>query len=77
MTEFQNMARSEARICEAVSDKVPNNAEDSAYDNVIKNLKEKPNARVVVCFCEGMTIRGLLDATRRLGVEGQFLFIGR
>ncbi|ELT88339.1 hypothetical protein CAPTEDRAFT_89748 [Capitella teleta] len=75
ITEFQNMA-TEANICEAVSDKVGNNAEDAAYDKVIKNLKGKPNARVVVCFCEGMTIRGLLKAAKRLGAEGHFLFIG-
>ena len=67
----------EANICEAVTDSVGNNAEDVAYDKVVRNLKDKPNARVVVCFCEGMTIRGLLKATQRLGVEGQFLFIGR
>ena len=67
----------EADICQATADKVPNNADDQAYDAVIGNLKETMNARVVICFCEGMTVRGLLKASKRQEVDGHFLFIGR
>ncbi len=74
--EFSTMAEEEG-ICEAKTEMVVNNADDEAYNDVIKHLMEKPKARVVVCFCEGMTVNGLLKATVRLGVEGKFLFIGR
>ena len=76
MQEFSTMAK-DFGICEATSDKVPNNADDDAYDKVIENLKKTENAKVVVCFCEGMTVRGLLKATERRNARGQFLFIGR
>ena len=66
-----------AGLCEATSDKVSNNADDEAYDNVIENLKRTENARVVVCFCEGMTVRKLIKAAARKGAKGHFLFIGR
>ncbi|KAK7891603.1 hypothetical protein WMY93_023566 [Mugilogobius chulae] len=46
-------------------------------DKIYSNLRERlPKARVVVCFCEGMTVRGLLMAMRRLGIAGEFLLIG-
>jgi hypothetical protein len=56
---------------------VLSNAEDEVFDRVIRKLDEDKNARVVVCFCEGMTVRGLLAATKRLNLTGRFLFIGR
>jgi hypothetical protein len=56
---------------------VLSNAEDEVFDRVILKLDEDKNARVVVCFCEGMTVRGLLAATKRLHLTGRFLFIGR
>lgn len=37
---------------------------------------QESTARTVVCFCEGMTVRGLIRATKRNGVHGKFLFIG-
>ena len=67
----------EAGLCEAATDDVQNNAPDAAYDKVIDTLLEKENARVVICFCEGNTIRGLLSATQRKGRVGHFVFIGR
>jgi phosphoglycolate phosphatase-like HAD superfamily hydrolase len=56
---------------------VLSNAEDEVFDGVIRKLDEDKNARVVVCFCEGMTVRGLLAATKRLNLTGRFLFLGR
>lgn len=76
MERFQEMAK-EAGICEASTDKVLNNDGEEAFDRVIDTLMETKNARVVVCFCEGWTIRGLLLATKRKNAVGHFLFIGR
>ena len=44
---------------------------------VMENLMRDKNARVVVCFCEGWTVRGLLKASRNLNRVGHFLIIGR
>ncbi|KAK9744035.1 Nine Cysteines Domain of family 3 GPCR [Popillia japonica] len=43
---------------------------------VIRTLAQDQNAVVVVCFCEGLTVRGLLHATQRLNMTNRFLFIG-
>jgi len=40
------------------------------------NLKEDENANVIVCFCEGMTIRKLLMATKEMNLTNRFLIIG-
>ncbi|CAB1335547.1 unnamed protein product [Coregonus sp. 'balchen'] len=58
-------------------DKIYSNAGEKHFDRLLRKLRERlPKARVVVCFCEGMTVRGLLMAMRRLGVAGEFLLIG-
>lgn len=65
-------------LCIAHSDKIYSNAGEKHFDRLLRKLRERlPKARVVVCFCEGMTVRGLLMAMRRLGVAGEFLLIGR
>ncbi|XP_067125897.1 metabotropic glutamate receptor 1-like isoform X1 [Centruroides vittatus] len=66
----------DAGICIATTDSVLSNAEDKAFDAIIRNLQKYPNARVVICFCEGMTVKGILRAAKRLNASGQFLFIG-
>lgn len=77
MEVFKNLAQ-EAGICIASTEVVLNNAEDTIYDTVLKNLLlYKSTARAVACFCEGMTVRALLKATRRLNVVGDLLLIGR
>jgi tRNA A37 methylthiotransferase MiaB len=73
---FRELAE-KANVCIAKEDSVLSNAEDEVFDRVIRKLDEDKNARVVVCFCEGMTVRGLLAATKRLNLTGRFLFIGR
>lgn len=65
-----------ADICIAVEDSVLSTAADEVFDNVINNLRHDLSAGVVVCFCEGLTVQGLLRATKRLNVSNQFLFIG-
>lgn len=53
------------------------NADDESFSDVLRNLQQDPNANVVVCFCEGMTVRGLLSAMKRLNLTDRFLLIGR
>ncbi|XP_015119190.1 metabotropic glutamate receptor 1 isoform X2 [Diachasma alloeum] len=63
-------------ICVAREDAVLSNAEDSVFDGVLTNLDQDHAANVVVCFCEGRTMRGLLSASKRLNLTGRFVFIG-
>ncbi|XP_017773261.1 PREDICTED: metabotropic glutamate receptor 1-like, partial [Nicrophorus vespilloides] len=72
---FRELAE-EVDVCIAREDSVLSNAADEVFDKVILNLKQDPNALVVVCFCEGLTVRGLLQATKRLNISNHFLFIG-
>lgn len=77
MEAFKELASQEG-LCIAHSDKIYSNAGEKHFDRLLKKLRERlPKARVVVCFCEGMTVRGLLMAMRRRGVFGEFLLIGR
>ncbi|KAA0188802.1 hypothetical protein HAZT_HAZT008991 [Hyalella azteca] len=65
-----------SNICIAEEEKVAYNADDPAFDNVIKNLIKAERANVVVCFCDGMTVRNLHRAAQRYNVASRFLFIG-
>ena len=77
MEAFKELAAQEG-LCIAHSDKIYSNAGERHYDRLLRKLRERlPKARVVVCFCEGMTVRGLLMAMRRLGVAREFVLIGR
>ena len=64
-------------ICIARDESIPTLAPDEAYDYVIGQLLQDKNANVVVCFCEGKTVNGLLAATKRMNVTRKFLIIGR
>ncbi|XP_008311506.1 metabotropic glutamate receptor 1 isoform X2 [Cynoglossus semilaevis] len=76
MEAFKELAAQEG-LCIAHSDKIYSNAGEKHFDRLLRKLRERlPKARVVVCFCEGMTVRGLLMAMRRLGVHGEFLLVG-
>ncbi|XP_039287871.1 metabotropic glutamate receptor 1-like [Nilaparvata lugens] len=75
MQAFKELAL-RANVCIAKEDSVLSNADDEVFDSVLRKLNEDRNARVVVCFCEGMTVRGLLAATRRLNLTGRFLLLG-
>uniref|UniRef100_A0A7N8YJ37 Metabotropic glutamate receptor 1 n=1 Tax=Mastacembelus armatus TaxID=205130 RepID=A0A7N8YJ37_9TELE len=76
MEAFKELASQEG-LCIAHSDKIYSNAGEKHFDRLLRKLRERlPKARVVVCFCEGMTVRGLLMAMRRLGVFGEFLLVG-
>lgn len=67
----------EVDVCIAKEDSILSNADDSAFDKVLRNLHQESRAVVVVCFCEGLTVRGLLQAAKRLNMTDRFLFIGR
>ncbi|KAF4092249.1 hypothetical protein AMELA_G00018740 [Ameiurus melas] len=76
MEAFKELVAEEG-LCIAHSDKIYSNAGEKHFDRLLRKLRERlPKARVVICFCEGMTVRGLLMAMRRLGVAGEFLLIG-
>ena len=44
---------------------------------MVERLLEADRARVVVCFCEGMTIRNLVRAAARANATQRLLFLGR
>ncbi|KAJ8256760.1 hypothetical protein COCON_G00189120 [Conger conger] len=77
MEAFKDMAGKEG-ICIAHSDKIYSNAGEQSFDKLLRKLRAHlPKARVVACFCEGMTVRGILMAMRRQKLVGEFLLVGR
>ncbi|KAJ6660163.1 hypothetical protein lerEdw1_018090 [Lerista edwardsae] len=77
MEAFKELAAQEG-LCIAHSDKIYSNAGEKHFERLLQKLRDRlPKARVVVCFCEGMTVRGILMAMKRLGVLGELLLIGR
>ncbi|XP_016358551.1 LOW QUALITY PROTEIN: metabotropic glutamate receptor 5-like [Sinocyclocheilus anshuiensis] len=76
MEAFKDMAAKEG-ICIAHSDKIYSNAGEQSFDRLLDKLRiHLPKARVVACFCEGMTVRGILMAMRRRRLVGEFLLVG-
>lgn len=51
------------------------NDEDEKFQELIKNLEEDEKAHVIVCFCEGLTVRKLLMAIKYLNMTN-FIIIG-
>ncbi|KTG09596.1 hypothetical protein cypCar_00021936, partial [Cyprinus carpio] len=77
MEAFKEMAGKEG-ICIAHSDKIWSNAGEQSFDRLLVKLRKYlPKARVVACFCEGMTVRNILMAMRRQNLVGDFLLVGR
>ena len=64
-------------ICLALYEKISEYASDSDYELVIKKMNETGKAKVIVCFCYGETIRGLLKAIKTLKLSGRFIILGR
>uniref|UniRef100_A0A7N8XQ29 Metabotropic glutamate receptor 5 n=1 Tax=Mastacembelus armatus TaxID=205130 RepID=A0A7N8XQ29_9TELE len=59
------------------SSKIWSNAGEQSFDRLLERLRAHlPKARVVACFCEGMTVRNILMAMRRQGLVGEFVLIG-
>lgn len=67
----------DAGICIAYMESIPPNGDDEIFDAVVHNLLNYRNARVVACFCEGSSVRALLQAKKRLNVTTEFLLVGR
>ncbi|XP_076445848.1 LOW QUALITY PROTEIN: metabotropic glutamate receptor 5-like [Babylonia areolata] len=63
-------------ICIASTDSVASSDTDPEFDRVVDTLRRTPNATVVVCFCEGITVKKLLKALSKKGADGRFLIIG-
>lgn len=77
MEAFKDMAAKEG-ICIAHSYKIYSNAGEQNFDKLLgKLMSHLPKARVVACFCEGMTVRGILMAMKRQNLVGEFLLLGR
>ena len=52
-------------------------ASDSDYEAIIQNMNGTERApRVIICFCYGETIRGLLKAIHKLKLKGRFMILG-
>lgn len=67
----------EVGICIAYMESIPPNGDDEIFDQVIQNLLVYKSARVVACFCEGSSVRALLQAKKRLNLTTEFLLVGR
>lgn len=76
MEIFKNLAQ-DVGVCLANTEVVTNNAEDEKFDEIVTSILQIKSVKVVACFCEGMTVRGILKAIRRLNATGKFLMIGR
>ncbi|CRL04842.1 CLUMA_CG017895, isoform A [Clunio marinus] len=63
-------------ICIAREDSILSNDDEEKYIELMDNLEKDDNANVIVCFCEGMTVRGILKAIKRLNLTNRFLIIG-
>ena len=64
-------------ICIAKEYSILGNSGDSEYDLLLSRLLEEQKTRVIVCFCEGETVTGILKAIRRFNKTGHFLLVGR
>ena len=51
-------------------------ASNTDYEAIISNMNRTKRARVIVCFCYGETIRGLLRAINKLNLKGRFIILG-
>ncbi|KAK3576046.1 hypothetical protein CHS0354_036324 [Potamilus streckersoni] len=73
---FHELAK-ERGLCIANNLEAPNQQDDATHDRIIKTLIETDRARVIVCFCDGMTIRRLYEATERVPkAKGYFVILG-
>lgn len=64
-------------ICIAVSVHVPQPHQQKMYANAITELFKDKRAKVIVCFCDGVTITNLYHEIREQNLTGNFMIIGR
>ncbi|KAL1485295.1 hypothetical protein MTO96_047357 [Rhipicephalus appendiculatus] len=74
--EFTSRAKASG-ICVANSQAIPTDADDEYYNAVVRSIGRFGTVNVVVCFCEGLTVQALINATTRLNVTGKYVFFGR
>ncbi|KAL1482257.1 hypothetical protein MTO96_033915 [Rhipicephalus appendiculatus] len=74
--EFTSRAKASG-ICVANSQAIPTDADDEYYNAVVRSIGRFGTVKVVVCFCEGLTVQALINATTRLNVAGKYVFFGR
>lgn len=68
----------EAGVCIAKAAKIARGATDDEHIEIIKKLMMKRRARVIICFCDGETVRSLYNATTMVpGAKNHFLVVGR
>ena len=79
MENFERLVKtSNSSICIANGESVNSAASDDVFDEIITTMMKTPNARVIVCFCEGKTVTKLYEATMRIPkARGHFLILGR
>lgn len=75
-----NALRKEASyydVCIAKTVDIPSSDEENLHNDAINELLEDDKAKVVICFCEGLTARNLLIAIKKRNLTNRFLFLGR
>ncbi|GFO03395.1 metabotropic glutamate receptor 3 [Plakobranchus ocellatus] len=71
---FKHEAKAK-NICIAASKEISLRATNATYDEVIKELQDKPEARVVIVFVRSEDATGLLNAAARKNLTGKFVWI--
>ncbi|XKL62464.1 hypothetical protein PGB90_002297 [Kerria lacca] len=63
-------------VCIANYAAVKSTADYSEFEQVIHKLNKDKKANVIVCYCEGSTVNGLLAAIKKANLTGRFTFLG-
>jgi len=63
MEAFRNET-SYLNICLALYEKMREYASEEDYEVLVRKMNKTANARVIVCFCYGETVRGICDFKR-------------
>ena len=74
---FRNLAVTQG-VCLATNEAAPGVEDPDTYDDIVRKLLRTNSSRVIVCLCEGMTVRRLLQATWRIPeARGYFQILAR
>ncbi|CAG0893388.1 unnamed protein product [Darwinula stevensoni] len=73
--EAFRQAAAERNICIAVNEKVPHNANDTIFNEIIQRLTRKPQAKGVILFTRAEDARGMLAAARRRNQTDSFYWL--
>lgn len=75
MEAFRNEVNN-LNICLALFEKISEYASETDFDEIISKMNQTVEAKVIVCFCYGETVRGLLGAIHRANLKGRFIILG-